>query len=727
MAVRARSLEARIQRQRGEHLKAARALEETARTKRGLGLTSEAARDAFVVAYIYSHDRFDLERAAKVLETVPVDAESIGWWNYWRAIVAKSSGDVRTATRHFAQARRIALRIGLDELLSDSLNMETHLLQIIGRIDASMKNIQAIEAAAMKEPPCIRGMMLEAVGEYRSVARSAGYEVPDPIESFGRAGLLMREACADQSIVTQLWAKLGRAYLARGEIAAAGRVLDQAIEVRPNAGLWAALEVYQLEGEVRTEQRRFAEARRALSFAERHANAGGRQMDEWRAALWLGRNFEATDEPEHARASYERAEALLDDWRFRVPLGSGREAFAGGYDESARRIVGLELGANRVGVAMQAARRARGRLLRSVITRTRRRSSEWSDHRWQAAVSRFLALQSEQQAAVADAWEAPASITRERTRSRDEQRRVAAAEIEALLSVPGLSSKSSMQPLREDTFYLVFHPTISGWVAFGAIDGRAEAIQFDAEGQSLESAVERYVVDRFGAAMSAAKSVVVLPYGRTNTIDIHAMAWRGAPLAQAVDIVYGLDLEHRPVASSAGNRALVVSDPNNDLSFARREGQDVAALISQNVAILSGADATLKNIRRAMGGSIRNFHYAGHALYEGIDGWESHLPLAQNGRWTIVDILTTAAPRHVFLSGCSTATTSQSTTSGMGLGQAFLMAGASSVVATTRPVDDQFARRVAIEVHRRGFHEGLRRIMASEPKSDWAAYRQIIP
>lgn len=103
------------------------------------------------------------------------------------------------------------------------------------------------------------------------------------------------------------------------------------------------------------------------------------------------------------------------------------------------------------------------------------------------------------------------------------------------------------------------------------------------------------------------------------------------------------------------------------------------------------------------------FHFAGHARFSGTDGWESAMPLADGGALTVGDVLALGSvPRLVVLSGCETGRSD-----GLGLAHAFVAAGASAAVGTTRVVPDDHAARVMAL-----FYEHLR---ADLPPADGAA------
>lgn len=128
------------------------------------------------------------------------------------------------------------------------------------------------------------------------------------------------------------------------------------------------------------------------------------------------------------------------------------------------------------------------------------------------------------------------------------------------------------------------------------------------------------------------------------------------------------------------------------------------------------------------------FHYAGHGIFAGEEGLASALPLAAGGRLTASDILAlTKAPRTVVLTGCEAAK-SVGEAEGIGLAQAFIVAGALEVLAPVRPVSDALAAEFSGALATRDAFElgvsardALLRLRREDPSSDWAAFRVLVP
>ena len=189
---------------------------------------------------------------------------------------------------------------------------------------------------------------------------------------------------------------------------------------------------------------------------------------------------------------------------------------------------------------------------------------------------------------------------------------------------------------------------------------------------------------------------VAIAHARLAEVAFHALPWDGGLLLDRAPLLYALDLPASAASSAAcagAPIALVVADAREDLAGAGSSaGALQAALASRGytVRLLRGAEARVAPVSAALADPcVQLFHYEGHAVFQGRDGVDASLLLA-DGRLRAADVLRLPrVPRAAVLSGCSTAEAS-----GLGLAQAFLARGAAQVLATTAPVDDLTAARV---------------------------------
>jgi CHAT domain-containing protein len=253
------------------------------------------------------------------------------------------------------------------------------------------------------------------------------------------------------------------------------------------------------------------------------------------------------------------------------------------------------------------------------------------------------------------------------------------------------------------------------------------------------AALARCLLQPFRAQIEQAQQIRVLPYGVLRNVDFHALPFDGDVLLAVAPVVYGLDLPALPPSATPSQRALVVADPRGNLPAARREAELVEQALQDgrrfSAQTIVGADARAGELRRRLG-EVDLFHYAGHAVFGGADGWESVLPLAQSSELTLSDILALArVPRWVVLSGCETARSGEAAPAeSLGLAQAFLAAGSSAVLAAVRPVADRTAAQLMAAYYAawtdtmpagaalRVAQLGLRR---EDPGADWSSFRIV--
>jgi CHAT domain-containing protein len=250
---------------------------------------------------------------------------------------------------------------------------------------------------------------------------------------------------------------------------------------------------------------------------------------------------------------------------------------------------------------------------------------------------------------------------------------------------------------------LVYHPVRDGWAGFALGADSASARRLGPiDPAAPPSALAASLLEPFRDVLASAARLRVAAYGALDRVDFHALPWEGRPLVGSFPVAYGLDLPASTTSDTepqAGPLALIVDDPLDDLPASRSEARLVAEALAGKgwrVERIEGEKATHAAVVAGLGApGLSLFHYAGHALFAGRDGWDSGLPLAAGGWLTVGDVLALArSPGQVVLSGCDTAKTADAGgAAGLGLGQAFLLAGASAVVASSRPVQDEIAQR----------------------------------
>jgi CHAT domain-containing protein len=241
---------------------------------------------------------------------------------------------------------------------------------------------------------------------------------------------------------------------------------------------------------------------------------------------------------------------------------------------------------------------------------------------------------------------------------------------------------------------------------------RAPELDARASADALASAI----LEPLRGAIVAASRLLIVASGAYARVDVHALPFDGAPLVARAPVEYPLDIAALAPSSRAPDAVAIVGDPRSDLPSAREEASAVATLVGDAAVVerLDGERATRDAVARAIA-AAGLFHYAGHGAFRGQDGYESALPLARASELDVPDILALAhVPSDVLLSGCDTARASAGDEpQALGVAQAFLVAGASRVVAASRAVDDASAADLMVSLYR---------ARAARPDGDLAAW-----
>jgi CHAT domain-containing protein len=287
-----------------------------------------------------------------------------------------------------------------------------------------------------------------------------------------------------------------------------------------------------------------------------------------------------------------------------------------------------------------------------------------------------------------------------------------------------------------------------GWVGLAITSSRIVARRLTVpDPAAAKEQLADWLLKPFRKELKDVKRLRFLPHSLLSRIDFHALPWKKGRLLERFPVVYGVDLPRaRKPLPPSGNQplAILVADPGSNLSAARREGEDVATALTEQgwrVERIEGVAATHAAVRDAIERpDAQLFHYAGHGIFKGRDGWESGMPLAEGGGLTLVDVMALKhVPARVVLSGCETAKAGdEGDAEGLGLAQAFVLAGAREVVATARRVDDRLAERIMSTLYKvpkgafpNDLSEALQRaqrtVAAEDAAGDWEAFRVLVP
>ena len=755
-SVRARALGklARIDRVRGRTDPALQHFREAIALDREAGRRSDELADRLALAYTltfesrrFTEARAAIEPLAEIRAEVP---EARALLPYYAAQIASETGDLRSALRLLREADAGARRLGLDRQLADVLELEADVLRLLGRRGDAEASLLAARAA---------------LGESANACRRAAHLInsswilfddgDDPAHAgalvplLEKAIALYRGDCPEPALLANALTNLAAVRLALGDVERARAHLAEARAAEPRRDVALEAAWIALEGRLALTR---SDARRALDLYEQLGAIADWALlasARWQAALGRAQALEVLGRMDLARDAYAEAERLLDEASRHAPLGDGKATFLGKRESGARLHVDFLV---RRGdpEAAATARRSRARILAAM---------HWTDRigaldevgraRWEETIAAYRRGREELDAASAADWKLPSdTLAQARAAWSARDARLRSMLDQALAGFgPPPPAEALARPAPGEVF-LVYHPVADGWVGFAVTERGTVARRLGAIDRAASPAeLGDRLLAPFRAEITAAKRLRVLPYGALEGLDFHALPFEGEPLAARAPVAYGVDLPARPLApiEGAATSALVVADPRGDLPAARAEAQRIAGMLRARGGfeplVLQSREATHRAVRDAIElQQTTLLHYAGHGVFEGRDGWESGFPLAAGGWLSVGDVLVLRrAPALVLLSGCETARApTGSSASGLGLAQAFIVAGSRAVVASSRPVDDALAERLMTALYRAlgpgaaidlaaSLREAELAVRKESPEADWAAFRVLVP
>ncbi|MCU0681124.1 MAG: CHAT domain-containing protein [Polyangiaceae bacterium] len=763
---RADGLLGRLLLDRGGAVEAAEALVRSAEAARASGLVSVAVDDALTAALLfnvygqrYLEARNLIARASEDARDYPDGRARLP---FHEGVLAHETGDGRGALRALNRARTAAEKLGLESL---TFFVEQHAglaLASLGRYrDAAERMGDLGEAALAQRAPCDRVTVLLNAAWVGLLARergeAAGGAPPGPM--LERALAEFSGGCSFQYNHKNVLLNLALASLQAGEIGAARQTLERARALRvasPLLGFWQT----DLEARLALTANDASGALVAYRRQESLARSGPWPAARWRALAGQGQALEALGRLNEARAAYEAAEDELDDELLAVPFGEGRTCLVGDRERSARGLVAVLTRLGRAREAMDAARRARARLVRLSANAPRIASlAPEQRQRWEQALDAYAHERKRVEAELEASWQRPGdrSAPVEADPGRQGLLRALLDDAMAVLGAPPARGPLAGLPTpgEGEAFVAYFPAPDGGWLGFAADAEGARASKLGAvDPRAPEAELGAHLFGPFEALLARAKRVRFFPSGALRNVDLHALPFRGAPLVAHAPVAYGLDLPPEaspPAAASAASTmapattttapagATVIADPTLDLAAARREGEHVYEALARHPGprprLLAGREATRDRLLASFPISSL-VHYAGHGVFEGIDGTESAMLLAGGERLTPGDLLTQAsAPAYVVLSGCETARSPEGVGEGLGLAQAFLLRGASAVIAPTRPVGDESSSRLFEAFYRHfpgtdaiaALALAQNALRAASPETDWRSFRALVP
>jgi tetratricopeptide (TPR) repeat protein len=723
-------------------------------------LSSEVYNATRLARLAIDDDRFFEARQILTRLKLPPGAPADSQWlvAYNLGLLADHLGDYGSALEYLQQATNLAERGSMDSYHLDSGQVLARSLEELGRSREAEDQFSQLNALPFVNsmPSCDRGTFLTNEAWSQLLAREAGEKAPDPTPTLRRA-LVDFEKCgrSDKQFNTRLnlalAAQQGKRWPEAGQLLTEAEVSSPSFRTTLDQRLWwldlkarQAIAERDPGGALQLYGQLADRAREARSIE------GG-----FRAAVGRANAQMALHRPAAATVSFQEADRLIDEQIWQIPASEGRDTFVGQRQSAMRQYLQLLLESGQPREAFELVRRDRSRLLRQIQVRDRlAHLTVLQQRRWDESMSTYWRLHAQVDREAAQVDELPGDELKRALASRAEQLAKARKQLDrAMAELGGRASReeSPPSPPSPGEVVLAYHPVPQGWAGFAATPEGVRAAVFDLPEDALANPgapesreiLSSRLLGPFRAVLERASRVRVLPFGSLRSVDFHALPFGGEPLFARLPVVYGLDVSTPPSSPPGGPpRALLVADPEGNLPEARQESKSFAQTVrgwgqGWIPKRLEGRDADVGAVREALS-SASFFEFAGHGELAGFAGWDSALLLAAGSRLTSRDLLTLPrVPSWVVLATCEGGLSSREAPGeGIGLAQAFLLAGSQAVVATVRPVRDATAREFVAELHRhwkpgmdlaRPFQQTQLFCRQHDPGADWESFRLLEP
>ena len=233
---------------------------------------------------------------------------------------------------------------------------------------------------------------------------------------------------------------------------------------------------------------------------------------------------------------------------------------------------------------------------------------------------------SELEQVASESWSVPTSELSAHEERKANLEKACREALDTALAIVGAAPTSRnagalVQP-DQGQLLLAYYEIESGWIGFAQTDSSVQSHPIGAlnlEGSTPEQ-LSTQLLAPFKNLILEASEIVLMPWGETRKLDIHALPLDSKPLLAHSPTVYSLDLPKRTLPRASQTKTLVVSDPRGDLPVARQEGSLVSDIATTkrptSVTHLGGNKATKAALTMRFA-DAEFLHYAGHGTFEG--------------------------------------------------------------------------------------------------------------
>lgn len=643
-----------------------------------------------------------------------------------------AAGETEAALLALDEAERLAVRLGYPDHVKFAVTLRAETLSQIGRHEAARK---ALVGYVPRAETCDDGHLLltRAWLELRDPSRKGDRPESRNWAEAARKRLL---ECGDPIEARNASVNLAGLHLRSGHPKAALREMKKEasslrtarIEVR----LWSGL----IRGQALLALSENAAAQAAFLELRDRAKAVVALGAHWLAEVGMATAAIRSGAVDEGMAAFSRAEAVLDQAKadFVLPSSSPRPS-SPEQEQAAAGFASLLLQRGRTNEALEVLERQARRRFSFLYSPARVTALPEAQRRaWNGLVGEYNRVRFELDELLQGRWalSGDAAVAADLSARRMEERlRGLLAQASELIDTA--PTPAPLSPLPEGEIALGFHelPDRTIGVARTTDGVRVATLASIPPGEVPQT--HPYLAP-FSDLLREAQAVQISTSEGLGTIDFHTLPLDGEPLIARARVRYRVYAPDPSGSTERRPELVIVSDPDGTLPAARDEAAWVYARLKDQGAEARKLDGPVSRQRLMAAMDVSHLHWAGHARAPNsrasyLDSLA--LPLGAEAELSVSDVLRMSiVPERVVLAGCRTALLSSAR---VGPATAFLAAGASEVVATTRPVSDEDARRLAMELYKGGWPRDLAadlqqaQLRLRDSAVDWAAFRVFVP
>ncbi len=758
----AKGILARISIQKGQYHEAASLFRQSVALHEAQGRISDAAGDRFAWSFVLSRMLHAYGEARTVLDSLRDTStqypDVMVEEPFYRAHIAHATGDRRGEIELFRSVEEKAQRVGWTTYVRyGQFSLASAIADLGGYRDARKRLIALGRDLDATVPACEKADIWVATASTSSEILEADSgddsdleSIADDSERLLRVSMeLIESSCQSVYRRANALLELTRLRLWRHDLLGAAQSLAHARASLPSSEPEVAVEGLFLEGRTALESHDWRSALRAFRKMDQYAERLGWIEQRVNALGGCAAAQEGLGYDDIASKTYAEVERVLDNVTIRIPLGEGRSTFNAARQAVLRRQAELLIRHGKPEAALAAVQRMLDRgILAGQLVRQLAVLDRDARQKWEHSVEEYRRKRATIERGSSQDWMLPEQEWLQQRDMRHGLEEAARRELEGALAalqedaVVHCAADSETPVTDFATLTYIFGRTGGlGFMSYGN-QVRAARLPLHVAASSPEQ-LAHTLLDPFKPDIEKLERLRVLAVGPFAEVDLHALPWGGGALMNRFSLVYGTHGYHEalgPLLSiSPTHAALIVTDPSGNLPSAHREAEVVDRLLrSQGIVRvhrLSQDQATSSAVLQALQ-RADIFHFAGHAKLSTTSGWGSEMELADGGHITAADILSlSSVPRLVVLMACEGA---RPGADGVGIAQAFLSKGTRVVIAPTRKLSDaiglEFTRLLYVHLAESepgdfigAFHQALRRLQSTNPDSDWAALRVLVP